>query len=201
MKAAFVPMCMMLVFGAHGLAQKSQPTGSSQWKTLIADDFKDGKSIIVFNLDGKYVKPPAGSGSLTPRLSISCSGKKLGGANIDLRTPVHYTKGPAGSGPNNLKGTPRIRVGMQWDDKKTPDEDWGELMNDGQSVYLDQSQTLKLLTGHVEGRNGSPHGYVDRQSISVVDALGNRIVMQFDLPRDSAGLESDCGLETWIKSH
>jgi hypothetical protein len=201
MKAAFVLTCVVLAVVALGMAQKSEPTGPSKWQTMIADDFKDGISINVFNLDGKYITPPAGGGSLTPRLTISCSRRKLGGANIDLRTPIHYAKSPAGSGPNNLKGTPRIRFGMLWDDKKTPDEDWGEVMNDGQGIYLDQNQTLKLLTGHSGALRGTPHGFVDRQSISVVDASGNRIVMQFDIPKDSAGLESDCGLEGWITSH
>jgi hypothetical protein len=212
-------MCMMLVFGAQGCARKGQPTGSSQgethiaddgkgqptgpsqWKVSVADGFAGGRSITVFDLDGKYVKPPAGSGSLTPRLIISCCGKELGGANIELGTVIPYAQGPAGGGSHNLKRTPRIRVGMQWDDKKTPDEDWGEVMNDGQSVYLDKNQTLKLLTGHPPGPEGTSHGYVHRQFISLVDALGNRIVMQFDLPEDSAGIESDCGLEIWIKSH
>ena len=200
MKAALVLMGMMLVLGAHGLAQQSKPAGSSQWQTMIADDFQHGISINVFNLDGKYVQPPAETGPLTPRLSISCSGKKLGGANIELGTAIAYGKGPAGSGARNPKGAPRIRVGLQWDDKKTADEVWGELANDGRVVYLDQNQTLKLLTGYPGGSPGTPHGYVDRQSVSIVDALGDRIVMQFDIPKDSAGLEHTCGLETSIKS-
>jgi hypothetical protein len=201
MKAAFVLMCTVLVIGSLGLAQKSEPTGPSKWQTMIADDFKDGISIIVFNLDGKYVKPPAGGGSRTPRLSISCSRKKLGGANIELGTAIHYAKGPAGGDTHSLNSAPRIRFAMQWDDKKTPDEDWGKVMNDGEDIYLDQNQTLKLLTGYPGGPHGTPHGYVDRQSISVVDALGHRIVMQFDIPKESAGLEGDCGLEGWIKGH
>jgi hypothetical protein len=215
MKAALVLMCVMLVFGAQGCSPKGQPTGSSQpktrmaddstgqpagspqWNVIIADDFKDGISASLFNLEGKYVKPPVGGGSLTPRLIISCSGKELGGANIKLGMAIPYGQGPAGDAS---KPPPRIRVGMQWDDKKAPDEDWAEVINDGRSVYLDKNQTLKLLTGHPVAPDG-PHGFVHRQSISLVDALGNRIVMQFDLPVDSAGMESDCGLETGKKSH
>ena len=61
---------------------------------------------------------------------------------------------------------------MLWDDKKTPDESWGEVMNDGQGIYLDQNQTLKLLTGHSGALRGTPHGFVDRQSISVRGRIG-----------------------------
>jgi tetratricopeptide (TPR) repeat protein len=89
---------------------------------------------------------------------------------------------------------------MQWDDNKTPDEGWGEVRNDGQSVYLDRNQTRKLLTGYPVGPVGPPFAYVHRQSLSVVDALENRIVMLFDFPKDDAGIGGDCGLAT-IQSH
>jgi len=200
MKAAFLLMCVMLGTGSRVWAQNNQPSAPSKWQTMIADDFKDGISINVFNLDGKYVKPPAGSASPTPRLSISCSRRKLGGANIEMGTAIPYAKGPAGAGGNKPKSTPRIRFALQWDDKKTPDEGWGEVQNDGEDIYLDEDQTLKLLTGYPKVASGNPHNYVNRQSVSVVDALGRRIVMQFDIPKDSAGLEGDCGLEMWIKS-
>ena len=201
MKTAFVLICTVLAIGSVGWAQKSEPAAPSKWQTMIADDFKDGISINIFNLDGKYVKPPSGSGSLTPRLSISCSRRKLGGANIELGTAIPYAKGLAGSGAKNTKSTPRIPFALRWDDKKTADEDWGEVQNEGEDIYLDQNQTLKLLTGYPGDANGIPRNYVNRQSVSVVDSLGHRIVMQFDIPKDSAGLELDCGLEKWIKSH
>jgi len=198
MKPLAAVACVGLILGAGLLAQQRPPGESPQWQTMIADDFKDRISISIFNLDGKYLKPPAGNNSPTPRLSISCSGGKLGGVNIEFGTGIRFLKGS--TSPGAAKGGQHTRVMMQWDDQKAAVEEQGELLNEGQSVYLDQRQTVKLLTGHGMGSSGSPHAYVRRQTISIAEASGNRIVMEFDLPKDSQGIEGTCGLQAWIKS-
>jgi hypothetical protein len=82
---------------------------------------------------------------------------------------------------------------MRLDDRKKT-EDWWEYSNDGKTLFFDKTQFDKLLTGKLLG-HPSKDELTKRVILGVTEALGNEVIVQFDMPASQSDIIEACGLE------
>lgn len=138
-------------------------------------------------LGGKYLTPPS---LLTkdPTLVVQCSSGKFKTAYFDAGAVVQR-----GSYQSALKGT-LAHVDIRFDEKKPTVDSW-EISNDGQGLFFDSTQLTRLLTGRMLGHPGDAEALVHRVILGVVEAFGNQIVIEFDMPQEADRMVTACGLE------
>jgi hypothetical protein len=132
-----------------------------------------GKSFDQFVLKGQYLTPPSMIGPDGPRLVVHCANGKFASGEFMLGAVAQH------SGTKSLKGAWQSQVDMRLDDRKKT-EDWWEYSNDGKTLFFDKTQFDKLLTGKILG---------------VTEALGNEVIVQFDMPASQSDIIEACGLE------
>lgn len=213
-----IGLSIALAFGQAGAQQapptapKTDPPSSAQqasedqpveWRFSKEHDALRGISFDQFVLDGKYLTPPSLPTRRAPSLVVRCFSGKFGSGNLMVGAVVKPVRGA-----HSFKGSSQGYVEMRMDDKKKLDDDWWEISNDGQALFFDKIQLIKLMTGKLLGHPGDTKTLTHRVIIGVGEAFGNeltdvrrmlyRVVMQFDMPRDAAPLVEMCGLE-WSK--
>jgi hypothetical protein len=199
MKTVLAVILAALTLGSAWFAQGISPAETTEWKYSKQDDPLHGTSFEQFVLDGKYLTPPSVATKEQPGLVVHCSNGKFKEGFLIVGGVAQYASSSGGGVAHSIKGATQAHVEMRWDDKKKPDSDWWEISNDGQALSFDKIQLTKLMTGHLLGHPGDPSQLVHRQILGVVEAFGNQVVMQFDMPQDDTQIVETCGLE-WGKN-
>jgi hypothetical protein len=146
-----------------------------------------GKSFDQFVLKGQYLTPPSMIGPDGPRLVVHCANGKFASGEFMLGAVAQH------SGTKSLKGAWQSQVDMRLDDRKKT-EDWWEYSNDGKTLFFDKTQFDKLLTGKLLG-HPSKDELTKRVILGVTEALGNEVIVQFDMPASQSDIIEACGLE------
>lgn len=189
LRKAGVLIAVTLAVASALAKQTDQPEWKySKWSNPLYATVYD-----QFILEGKYVTSPSHSGETSPKLVVHCSGGKFRSGEFAVGAVVQHEPGA-----HSLKDVTQARVLARFDEKPKPDNDLWEISNDGQTLFFDGQQLNKLLTGHLLGHPGDTQSLVHRVIVGVVEALGNQISIEFDMPDNSAQLVDACGLE-WGK--
>jgi hypothetical protein len=197
MKTGLAIILATFNIGSAWMTQGDSPAQFAEWRYTKQDEPLHGTSFDQFVLDGKYVTPPSGAKG-QPSIVVHCSNGKFKDAFLIVGGVIQYTQNSEGGVAHSLKGATQAKIEMRWDDKKNPDSDRWEISNDGKALSFDKVQLIKLMTGHLLGHPGDPSQLVHRQVLGVVEAFGNEIVMQFEMPQNDAPIVQSCGLE-WGK--
>ncbi len=146
-----------------------------------------GKTFDQFILNGRYLTPPSVVGPNAPSLVVHCSDGKFASGEFMLGAVAQP------SGTKSLKGAWQSQVDMRLDERKKTEDYW-EYSNDGKTLFFDRDQLDKLLTGKLLG-HPSKDELTKRVILGVVEAFGNEIIVQFDMPSDQSDIINACGLE------
>lgn len=174
-------------------AQPDSQTPASEWKYSKWSNPMTGVAFDQFTLEGKYVAPPSHAVGEGPSLVVHCSDGKFGSGEFHVGAVVQREPGA-----HSFKGIPQAKVQMRFDERTKLDDDWWEISNNGRTLFFDRTQLTKLMTARLLGHPGDPNDLVHRLILGVVEFEQDRVVMQFDMPHDTARMVAACGLE-WGK--
>jgi hypothetical protein len=170
----------LFVLAASVLAAQSWER--SKWENPLY-----GKTFDQFILRGRYLTPPSTVGLDEPRLVVHCSAGKFASGEFMLGAVAQH------SGTKSLKGAWQSQVDMRLDERKKTEDFW-EYSNDGKTLFFDRDQLDKLLTGKLLG-HPSKDELTKQVILGVTEALGNEVIVQFDMPVDQSEIIQACGLE------
>ena len=179
LRIAMLFMAAAIAFGPVLLAQS--------WERSKGENPLYGKTYDQFILNGRYLTPPSTVGSETPRLVVHCGAGKFASGEFMLGAVAQH------SGTKSLKGAWQSQVDMRLDERKKTEDFW-EYSNDGKTLFFDRDQLDRLLTGKLLG-HPSKDELTKRVILGVTEALGNEVIVQFDMPADQSEIIEACGLE------
>jgi len=161
------------------------------WQYSKSENPLDGKQFDEFTLVGQYLRAPSVSGRNPPELRVHCAKGKFAGGEFDLGAVAQH------SGTKSLKGAWQAQVDMRLDERKKEQDFW-EYSNDQQTLFFDGRQLDHLMTGKLLG-HPMKDPLVKRVILGVIEALGNEVIVQFDMPADQTEMISACGIEWGAK--
>ena len=179
LRIAMLFMAAAIAFGPVLLAQS--------WERSKGENPLYGKTYDQFILNGRYLTPPSTVGSETPRLVVHCGAGKFASGEFMLGAVAQH------SGTKSLKGAWQSQVDMRLDERKKTEDFW-EYSNDGKTLFFDRDQLDRLLTRKLLG-HPSKDELTKRVILGVTEALGNEVIVQFDMPADQSEIIEACGLE------
>jgi hypothetical protein len=194
MRIRLAIILVVLTLSSASPGQEASPGASAEWKYSKQDDPLHGTSFDQFVLEGKYLIPPSQTKREEPSLVAQCSDGKLRKGFLIVGAVLQHAEDSRGVA-RSLKGRTQAHVEMRWDEKKKPDNGWWEISNDGQGLFFDRQELVKLMTGKLLGHPSETSSLVHRLFLGVTEAFGNQVVMQFDMPKDPTEIVQTCGLE------
>lgn len=150
-----------------------------------------GKSFDRFTLTGTYFKAPSTSGSEPPKLIVGCMNGKFATGEFSVGAVARF------AGTRSLKGVLQAQLDMRIDEKKKTEE-WLEVSNDGKTLFFDRIRLIQFMTGRLLGHPADSSTLTHRLILGVVEAFGNEVIVQFDMPEEASEMAEVCGLE-WGK--
>jgi hypothetical protein len=185
--SALVIAALLGLFYPSAMAQNK-----TEWQYSREENPLYGKSFDRFVLTGRYYKAPSTIvGNEQPRMIIGCVNGKFSTGEFSLGAVAQF------SGTRSLKGVGQSQITIRTDEKK-PTDDWFEVSNDQKTLFFDRVQFNRFLTGRLLGHPSAQSALVHRLTLGVVEAFGNQVIIQFDMPEDVSQIVTACGLE-WGK--
>ena len=180
-------LALISLFSIVALAQEKP-----EWRYSKEENPLYGKSFDRFVLTGHYFKTPSTVGNEPPKMIIGCMNGKFSTGEFSLGAFAQF------SGTRSLKGLAQSKITIRRDEQKRT-EDWFEVTNDQKTLFFDRIQFNKFLTGRLLGHPSEQDALVHRLTVGVVEAFGNQVIVQFEMPGDVSQLVEACGLE-WGKA-
>jgi hypothetical protein len=157
------------------------------WRQSQKDDPARTFTFTRFALTGKFIASTQGAAAGRPELVVDCipgtelqrSKGKFLSANVQVGTPLKivYVE------PEEIHGTsyfPKVSIRFRTDGTSEVEDQWSAGA-DKTSVSVPKEALKKILRGHAVG-------------LSLDDARGSRIAMQFDMA-DPAHVEESCNVD------
>jgi hypothetical protein len=162
-------------------------TAQPAWQSSKEENPLFGKQFDLFRLEGRYLSQPSVSGGNVPLLRVYCAAGKFAKGEFLLGAVAQH------SGTKSIKGAWQAQVDMRLDERKKTEDLW-EYSNDQKTLFFDRIQLDHLLTGKLLG-HPTKDVLTRRVILGVIEALGNEVVVQFNMPSDQKEIISACGLE------
>jgi hypothetical protein len=163
---------------------------AQEWRATPKSDPLTGRSYIQYELDGKFLTPPAHSDGKPPYISLRCdpspnhsriSGKLLDGF-IVVNTVI------------DIKNGSETTVQYRLDDGKLQTAYDASNSTDFQAIHIEGLMLNNLLWGHNLFHKPGTGDQVHKVVIGAQEHLAGKVVMQFDMP-DAQQVGAACGTE------